>query len=193
MELIIKVPKGTDLERITRFFSMFRFSKLSIRQRGETEGNIAIQDSDSSAYYVTVILGLDGLVEADFDSFLENGRCSLLFFNDHAPDSVEPKVIYTTDHSSKANSRLERFKQLKPAGFTGAAVISEGDSVNSKVSLNDMSKQVLEKIRSAVNSTQANVIIASYDFGNTARKKAQISNVIDMVRQNRCHVLILKT
>jgi hypothetical protein len=151
-----------------------------------------VQALDSSAYYVSVIEGTESLVQADFEKFLENGQCNLLFFNEETPDASEPKVIYTTDHSATANSKLDRFKQLKPTGFAGASVISESDSVNSKISLNDMSKQILEKIKTAVHSTQANLIIASYDFSNTARKKAQISNVIDMVRQNRCHVLVLK-
>ena len=192
MEVIIKVPTGTDVERINRFFSMFRFTNMTIRRRGEAESKIAVPSPDSGSYFVNVVHGAEGLVEADFERYLESGSCSLLFFNDLAPDTTEPKVIYTTDHSPRANNNLERFKQLKPAGFAGATVISEGDALNSRISLNEMSRQILEKIKSSAQSTQANLIIASYDFGNTGRKKAQIANVINMVRQNKCHVLILK-
>ena len=193
MEVIIKVPTGTDVEKINRFFSMFRFTNLSIGKRSEIEARAAAQTSEATPYFVNVVPGLDGLVESDFERYLESGSCSLLFFNDQVAEDSEPKVIYTTDHSPRAYRNLERFKELKPAGFSGATVISEGDALNSKISLNDMSRQILEKIKSTVQSTQANLIIASYDFGNTGRKKAQIANVVKMVRQNKCHVLILKT
>ena len=104
----------------------------------------------------------------------------------------EPKVIFATDHSDQAATNLERFKRLKPAGFAGATVISEMDSISSGISFHEISKKLLERTKSAVQSTQANLIIANFDLGNVGRKSAQISNLLKLVLQNKCHVLILK-
>lgn len=183
MEVIVRASNLQDIERVNRFLSALRFPKMSIQTGpfGHPSGSFLLEVVES-----------DSLKDEEISTKIENVSHSLLVFNRSAQETSDPKVIYTTDHSRYAQSNLEKFKLLKPAGFAGATVISENETISQKATLNDVTKQILERIRSTVQVTRANLIIANYDFNNFGRKRAQIETVVRMVRQNKCHVLILK-
>jgi hypothetical protein len=183
MEVIIRTSDLKNAERVNRFLSALRFPKMSI----QTD-----QFSQACGSFLLEVIEGDSMKDEEVSAKIENVPHSLLVFNRSALESSDPKVIYTTDHSRYAHSNLEKFKLLKPAGFAGATVISESETISQKMTLNELTKQILERIRSTVQVTRANLIIANYDFNNFGRKKAQIECVVQMVRQNKCHVLILK-
>jgi hypothetical protein len=192
MEVNIEVPTNMDLEKVSNFFSVFRFPNMSVHPKDTKESAIQV-DVANEDFCITVLDGEEHIKAKDIEAMLDNGSCSLLIFNQDAKNLDEPKVIFATDHSEQAALNLEKFKALKPSGFAGATVISEANASGSEVVNHELSNKFLERTKYAVQSTQANVIIANFDLTNLRRKSAQLTNIMKLVLQNRCHVLILKS
>jgi hypothetical protein len=188
MKVVVNVPKAADIEKVNHFFSVFRFPHISICQR-EEKAQVQVEGE----YCIDVLNGEDDLKAKDIETMFDQGACSVMIFNENAKDLDEPKVIFATDHSEQANANLETFKLLKPAGFAGATVISEANTSSSEMINHEINVRFLERTKTAVQSTQANLIIANFDLRNLGRKSAQFTNILKLVLQNRCHVLILKS
>lgn len=188
MKVVVNVPKATDLEKVDQFFAMFRFPHILVKQ-----GVDRTKQEIDNAYCIDVLNGEDDLKAKDIETMFDQGACSVMIFNENAKELDEPKVIFATDHSEQANANLETFKSLKPAGFAGATVISEANTSSSEMINHEVNVRLLERTKTAVQSTQANLIIANFDLRNLGRKSAQFTNIMKLVLQNRCHVLILKS
>ncbi len=189
MEVLIHTPKGIDRNRVEDFLTRLRFKKLSF----QAEGDAAPHFSEPAGYCINVIDGQDDLKAKALEQMLNVGECSLLVFNPEARELTEPKVIFATDHSTQATINLEKFKLLKPAGFAGATVISETETAGPAFAIHERTRKFLEQTKTAAQSTQANLIIANFDLKNFKRNTAQAANLVKMVLQNQCHVLILKS
>ena len=192
MEVKIEVPTNMDLEKVNNFFSVFRFPNMSVHAKNLSESSTG-KGEPGEDFCITVLDGEKHLKAKDLEDILDNGRCSLLIFNQDAKNLDEPKVIFATDHSEQAALNLDQFKSLKPSGFAGATVISEANASSSELVNHELSIKFLEQTKSAVQSTQANVIIVNFDLKNLRRKSAKLANIMKLVLQNRCHVLILKS
>ena len=190
MEVQINVPKGFDTESVAEFLTKLKFKNLSFRQSNDATNSAG---EPKSTFCIDVIDGQEDLKVKELENFLNGSTCSLLVFNPEAKELDEPKVIFATDHSSRANQNLERFRQLKPAGFSGATVISEDASGHSAFAIHECTQKFLERTKKAVQSTQANLIIANFDLTNILRNTSQATNLVKLVLQNQCHVLILKS
>ncbi|MEI8282363.1 MAG: hypothetical protein WCG75_08155 [Armatimonadota bacterium] len=186
---MIHTPKGIDRNRVEDFLTRFRFKNLSFQAEDEAPSSAI----ESAGYCINVIDGQDDLKAKALEQLLNVGGCSLLVFNPEARELTEPKVIFATDHSTQATLNLEKFKQLQPAGFAGATVISEAEPANSAFAIHERTRKFLEQTKSAAQATQANLIIANFDLKNFKRNAAQAANLVKMVLQNQCHVLILKS
>ena len=148
---------------------------------------------DEESYCIDVMEIQTDLMTLTLESFLDSTRSNLFLFNREVETQEVPKVIFATDCSDQATENLNNFKLAKPAGFGGATVISEPESTNIGTSLDETSRTFLERIRSAAHASQANLIIANFDLGNLGRKSIRMSNLVKLVLQNKCHVLILKS
>ena len=190
MEVLINIPQGFDIANVSDFLIKLKFKNMSFRQHnGEPE-----HDGEPRATFcIDVIDGQEDIKVKELENFLNGSTCSLLVFNPEAKELDDPKVIFATDHSSRANQNLERFRLLKPAGFAGATVISEDASEHSAFAVHDCTQKFLERTKKAAQSTQANLIIANFDLTNVLRSASQVTNLVKMVLQNQCHVLILKS
>jgi hypothetical protein len=191
MNVRVNVPQGLNMESVESFISKMNFENLSVRQNEEPSSDAASPQNEDDQYCIEVTDTLNKIEPISLESMLESGKCSLLIFNHDVDNLKEPKVVFATDHSNQASKNLNRFKQLKPTGFSGATVISLTDSVNLGTSLQETSRIFLERTNSAAHSIQANLIIANFDLGNMDRKPMQMSNLVNIVLQNKCHVLIL--
>ena len=146
-----------------------------------------------SSFCIDVVGSQDDPKSSSLETLLDSSSCCVLFFNDDVDKIEEPKIVFATDRSHVANKNLSLFRRLKPAGFGGAVVISETDSSNLGTSRHETSRTFLERTKSAAHSTQANLIIANIDLAKFGEKSMQMSNLVKMVVQNKCHVLILKS
>lgn len=192
MQVIVRVAANNDVERIKRFLSMFQFKELSIVQNGVSLSHASEESENLKPYYLRVVPNRTGLVEEDIQVLLEETADSILFFNESLPEIAEPKVIYTTDHSERANMNLEKFKLLKPRGFAGAVVVSDGEFMKLENSFHEIARQILEHIKFTVRSARANLIIANFDFADRDHRISIKSNLAKIILQNKCHVLVLK-
>lgn len=193
MEAVVKISDELCEDRVHGFLSTLKISALS-------SGRVAIpvvtgpqSGNDSSVFSIGALPGGDLFDAEKAQWHLDNLSESLFLFNSEAVDLPEPKVIYVTDLSTRAKSNLEKFRHLRPAGFSGATVLTENETIPTKITWNDISRQFLDRIRSAVQTSRANLIIANYDLANPGRKFYRIEYLTELVRQNKCHVLILKT
>ena len=192
MKILVHIADDNHRKGVEDFLTKFKFGNMSVRHHNRSSTpNLEIENSDCM-FCVDVLDGEDDIKAIELESLLGRGPCSLLFFNQGVEIHEEPKVIFATDHSEQATTNLERFRRLKPAGFAGATVISEDDSNNSGIVNQENNQKFLAQMKSAVQSTQANIIIANFDLRNLSRKSSQLSNILKLVLQNRCHVLVLK-
>ena len=193
MNIQINVPDNLNLQGVVSFLSTLKFSEkliVGIGQESNARSNVQLAER---AFTIEVVDGQDDLKVSTLETLLDSNAGSLLFFNQSVEPVSEPKITFTTDLSAKANTNLTQFKELKPSGIAGASVISEPESTNVGTSLDETSRTFLERIRSAAHSSQANLIIANFDLGNLGRKSMRMSNLVKLVLQNKCHVLILKS
>lgn len=175
------------------FMSKMRFEGNSSQSHEPPVPSEVSQAPKESSFCINVVGSQDDLKTSSLETLLESSSCCLLFFNDDVDRTEEPKIVFATDHSHEANKNLSLFRRLKPAGFGGAVVISEADSSNLGTSRHETSRTFLERTKSAAHSTQANLIIANIDLAKFGEKSMQMSNLVKMVLQNKCHVLILKS
>ncbi len=192
MKILIHTTEDHHRQGVEEFLNKFKFGNVAFRQRQKGSPLEPSEDGDGPIFCLEVLDGDDDYKAIDLETKLEGGPCSLLFYNQDVKIAEEPKVIFATDHSDQASLNLERFKKLKPAGFAGATVITESDPNSSGIVNHEMNLKFLAQMRSAVQSNQANVIIANFDLRNLSRKSSQLSNILKLVLQNRCHVLVLK-
>ncbi len=193
MNIQINVPDNLNSVGLVSFLSTLRFSEKLVVESSQESGPRPAAKTDEGTFCIDVVDGQDDLKVSTLESLLGSTTCSLLFFNQDVEQIKVPKIIFTTDFSAQANTNLTQFKQLKPSGFGGASVISEPESPNFGTSMDESSRTFLERIKSAAHSSQANLIIANFDLGNMGRKSMRMSNLVKLVLQNKCHVLILKS
>lgn len=191
MNVVINIEKNSDIEGISQFFSTFRFPNFSIAEGDPNTKSDDSQVTGQSDFCIQVLEGVDDLKAKDLEAVLSQGNCSLMIFNDIVQVLEEPKVIFATDYSDQAATNLERFKQLRPAGFVGATVISEAIPTSSEVINHEMNLNFLARTKGAAQATQANLIIANFDLRHIGQKSSQFTKITKLVLQNRCHVLIL--
>jgi hypothetical protein len=193
MNIQINVPENFNSQSVTSFLSKLKFhEKLTVESNQESSSGTKWQAREGT-FCIDVVDGQNDLKVSTLESLLNSNASSLLFFNPAVEPVNEPKIIFTTDLSAEANAKLTLFKRLKPSGFAGATVVSEPESTSIGTSLDEASRTFLERIRSAAHSSQANLIIANFDLGNLGRKSMRMSNLVKLVLQNKCHVLILKS
>jgi len=193
MNIQINVPDNLNEQGVVSFLSTLRFTERLVVESSQETRPKPTAKTNEGTFCIDVVDGQDDLKVSTLESLLGSTTCSLLFFNQTVEPANVPKIIFTTDLSAQANMNLTQFKQLEPSGFGGASVISEPESPNFGTSMDESSRTFLERIRSAAHSSQANLIIANFDLGNLGRKSMRMSNLVKLVLQNKCHVLILKS
>ena len=193
MKILIHVSDDDHKKGVDDLLTKFKFGNMSGCHFEHGSAPNPVTENSDATFCLDVLDGEEDLKAIDLGLLLERGPCSLLFFNQEVQVDDEPKVVFATDHSDQAAANLEQFKRLKPVGFGGAMVISEDESNPSGVLNHELNQKFLARMKSAVQATQANVIIANYDFQNLSQKSSQLSNILKLVLQNRCHVLVLKT
>ncbi len=193
MNVQINLPENLNSHGVVSFLSTLRFTEKLVVESSQETSPSPTAKTDEGTFCINVVDGQDDLKVSTLESLLGSTTCSLLFFNQAVEQIKVPKIIFTTDLSAQAKTNLTQFKQLEPSGFGGASVISEPESTNIGTSLDETSRTFLERIRSAAHSSQANLIIANFDLGNLGRKSMRMSNLVKLVLQNKCHVLILKS
>lgn len=193
MNIQINVPDNLNSQGVVSFLSTLKFTEKLVVESSQATSPSPTAKTDEGTFCINVVDGQGDLKVSTLESLLGSNTCCLLFFNQAVDQVKEPKIIFTTDLSAQAKTNLTQFKQLKPAGFAGASVISEPESPNFGTSMDESSRTFLERIKSAAHSSQANLIIANFDLGNIGRKSMRMSNLVKMVLQNKCHVLILKS
>ena len=193
MNIQINVPDNLNSQGVVSFLSTLKFTEKLVVESSQATSPSPTAKTDEGTFCINVVDGQGDLKVSTLESLLGSNTCCLLFFNQAVDQVKEPKIIFTTDLSAQAKTNLTQFKQLKPAGFAGASVISEPESPNFGTSMDESSRTFLERIKSAAHSSQANLIIANFDIGNMGRKSMRMSNLVKLVLQNKCHVLILKS
>lgn len=193
MELVVDIAESLNLEQVGAFLKGLRISCLCEDWVPVPANPKPIHGINTPSFNIDVRPGGKLFEEDETQEHLDNKPSTLLLFNPEVAELEEPKVIYMTDHSHRASANLDAFKQLKPRGFYGATVISECETIRENSTWNDLSTQILEKIRSAVQTTRANLIIANYDLGRPGQKFDRMACLSKLVNQNACHVLILKS
>lgn len=192
MEVVVRVSEHLDEDRVREFLSVLKIPNVSIDPVITPANKPSRQRNEQDKFYLEVEPGGEDLTVGTAQKHLDNQATVFLFNADLQPQD-QPKVIYMTDHSAASRDRLEKFKQLRPAGFLGATVISESETSPTKYTWNEVSKQILHRIRTSVQTTRANLIIANYDLSTPGRKAQRAECLTKMVKQNKCHVLVLKT
>jgi hypothetical protein len=193
MNIKINVPDNFNSQEVVSFLSMLKFENNLVVVASQTTISSPAAEREEGTFCIDVLDGQNDLKVSTLETLLGSNTCSLLFFNQAVDQVKEPKIIFATDLSTEAKTNLTLFKRLKPTGFAGATMIPEPESSNFGTSKDDSSRTFLGRIKSAAQSTQANLIIANFDLGNIGRKSMQMSNLVKMVLQNKCHVLILKS
>jgi hypothetical protein len=193
MNIKINVPDNFNSQGVVSFLSMLKFEKNLVVVASQATISSPAAEREEGTFCIDVLDGQNDLKVTTLEILLGSNTCSLLFFNQAVDQVKEPKIIFATDLSAEAKTTLTLFKQLKPTGFAGATMIPEPESSNFGTSMDDSSRTFLGRIKSTAQSTQANLIIANFDLGNISRKSMQMSNLVKMVLQNKCHVLILKS
>ena len=193
MNIKINVPDNFNSQGVVSFLSTLRFTEKMVVESSQETRPKPTAKTDEGTFCIDVVDGQDDLKASTLESLLGSTTCGLLFFNQTVEPANVPKIIFTTDLSAQASTNLTQFKQLEPSGFGGASVISEPESPNFGTSMDESSRTFLEQIKSLAHYSQANLIIANFDLGNIGRKSMRMSNLVKMVLQNKCHVLILKS
>ena len=193
MNIKINVPNNFNSQGVISFLSTLKFEQKLVVVASQATISSPAAKREEGTFCIDVLDGQNDLRVTTLETLLVSNTCSLLFFNQAVDQVKEPKIIFATDLSAEAKTNLTLFKQLKPTGFGGASVISEPESPNFGTSMDESSRTFLERIKSAAHSSQANLIIANFDLGNMGRKSMRMSNLVKLVLQNKCHVLILKS
>lgn len=188
MQVFVSICENLDKRRVESLLSALRISNV---QYEPCEDNPDLKVEDGT-YRIEVSSVDDNWDSNRIASILKRPISSALLFNSEAEEKVEPKVIYTTDHSQKAVAQLEQFKKLKPQGFAGATVVSDHGTLSVQDSWSGSNRQLRGSVQSALRASLANLIIANYDSSQSGNLLTKISDLADLVQESKCHVMILK-
>lgn len=185
MNVLIKISESLDKRQVEDFLAGLRIPNLDFQTQDESS-------EEAAAFRIKVEPASHHWNQDEINIPCKVLPESVLLFNSEADVNVEPKVIYTTDHSARAEANLESFKRMRPYGFAGAVVVEDTQITSEKDVWKDKSHPFVNQVAAAVLATRANLIIANFDCSAAKQVARKLAGLAQLTKPNRCHVLILK-